>query len=75
MQILCLRFIWKRGGYQEHQIHIVEQFQSLDNTRAIQLKYESTVTNEVAFADAQKVLDMEAEQALLNSWTPIDYKL
>lgn len=47
----------------------------VDATRSIPLKYESIVSNSVAFADAQKVLDREAEQALLNSWTPIDYEL
>lgn len=47
----------------------------VDPTRAIPLKYESTVSDAVAFADAQKMLDREAEQAELNSWTPIDFNL
>ena len=48
---------------------------SVSNERAIPLKFKTIVSDEYAFAEAQKVLDREAEQAELNSWTPIDFDL
>lgn len=35
---------------------------SISNELAIPLKYETEVSDDVAFADAQKVLDMESQQ-------------
>ena len=48
---------------------------SIDATKAIPLKYPAPVSEATAFADAQTVLDREAEQALLDNWTPLDYEL
>lgn len=47
----------------------------IDNTRSIPLKYQSEPTQEQVFADAQAILDREAAQAELDSWTPIDFEL
>lgn len=47
----------------------------IDNTRCIPLKYEQTIADAIAFADAQKLLDREAVQAELDSWNPINFDL
>jgi len=47
----------------------------IDVTRAIPLKYNNVVADSVAFADAQAILNKEAEQAEIESWKSINFDL
>jgi hypothetical protein len=47
----------------------------IDNTKAIPLKYATEVDDSVVLADAQGVLDREAEQAELDVLNPINFEL